>query len=66
MIRKYEVILTMVFMSVFAGIYFYVNGSISKEASLTVFCIGVLSLLSITIDNNDLDRSLYALQDIEM
>jgi hypothetical protein len=66
MLKKYEVILTMVFMGIFAGIYLYVHGSISRDASITIFGIGILSLSSFITSDNDLERYLCVLQDNEM
>ncbi|WP_278335075.1 hypothetical protein [Clostridium pasteurianum] len=37
MLKKYEILLTVVFMGIFAGIYLYVYGEISREASIAVF-----------------------------
>lgn len=65
MLKKYEILLTMVFMGIFAGIYLYVNGSISRDASITIFGLGILSLLSFLTSDSDLE-ALCIFQDIKM
>ncbi|MFT8313079.1 MAG: hypothetical protein ABF633_02350 [Clostridium sp.] len=66
MFKKYEILLTVVFMGIFAGIYLYVYGEISREASMAIFFLGMLSLFSFATSDNDLEKSVYDLQNIEM
>lgn len=66
MLKKYEILLTVVFMGIFAGIYLYVYGEISREASIAVFFLGMLSLFSFVANDNDLEKSICSLENIEM
>ncbi|AJA48582.1 hypothetical protein CPAST_c25130 [Clostridium pasteurianum DSM 525 = ATCC 6013] len=66
MLKKYEILLTVVFMGIFAGIYLYVYGEISREASIAVFFLGMLSLFSFAANDNDIEKSIYSLENIEM
>ncbi|MBC2582696.1 hypothetical protein [Clostridium sp. DJ247] len=54
--RKFEIILVMVIMAVFLVIYFYLYKSISKNAVITVLLLGMLSLLSFSVSESDLEN----------
>lgn len=65
-LKKFEIILVMIVMVVFAGIYVYIYKSISKEAIITILFIGILSLLSFRENNKDVNGVLNALKDLEI
>ncbi|MHC1682780.1 MAG: hypothetical protein AB6733_07520 [Clostridiaceae bacterium] len=53
---KFEIFLALIIMCVFALANFFINGSFSKDSIIVAVILGILSLLSYLISDEDFEK----------